>query len=398
MVLPFFKIFSARTPSRKDFLFLAIGNNQVEGLVFQKTIDKKIKVLAYDREPIELFGIFETRNFYNEVLKRSIFKILKSLQLERGKFTEVFVNLGPRDLKSYVSYINFHRKNPGKISEKEKDDILDFAFKESANELYEKFSRNATNSAKKDIKLIRRKILDIKISGYSVPTLVGYTGKDIGLRILSILGYQSELKRYTNILQYFGFKKIDFRSKAEGLADWLEQKKKDSEKYSATILDVTSNNTQVFLIQKNCLDWVGEFKIGENNFLEVLSKKFGMQSSMASQLVEKFIRGKLEKNLTKELEKYFSLPFNTWCDQLKYELEEFKKRNFIFVQSFHFLENTILIPLLRSSSGKNTFGELIILENFKISSLRPKDFSIKANSRYLNNPLATRITLLALGT
>ncbi|MCD6233399.1 hypothetical protein J7J81_03455 [bacterium] len=391
----FSKIFSKKQPSqnifskKNKFLLINIGANQIEGLIFNSS-KKFLQIIDYKIEPIECFGVFESRDFNSDVIRKAFSALFDNLKIKKGEFSKVLVGLPPEILKARISYVDLHRTRDSIIDVKESEDILQFVYQES-DKLYHRQILEKYKILPEDFLFLRRKILGIKINGYKVPAILGYKGKLLEFRVLSLFGFTEQVKRYQGFLKEFGFQDIEFFHESEGIVAELKR----GQKFFGVLIDINSSSTQIFWIKNSALYWIGDFKIGDSLFQEALSKHFGMDKSLISELEGKFLEGKVSRGLQEELRELFAPLFFKWVTGLKQELASLEKLGFVPPQIFFFWGKSVVPILFQYLKKDIDWGGLMFSKNMKISFILPRNLQVKGPTAWLKNPGFTRTILLA---
>src|SRR3989344_712511 len=170
------KFMPLKKKAKECFLALDVGTEAVKALVFEK--EQKCFILG---SALEYFD--DSRPFDNE---KVILRVAEEAVGMSGKTPAGLLLTFPADiLRSRVSFKSINRRKPEKIiQKKEEQGIHQFIFKETEKEVAESFARNY-GIMPQDIQFVDFEILEIKIDGYNVPVLSGYSGENLEFRILA---------------------------------------------------------------------------------------------------------------------------------------------------------------------------------------------------------------------
>ncbi|MCD6528382.1 hypothetical protein J7K44_01965, partial [bacterium] len=117
-------------------LVLDIGTEAVKAVTLKKK-DKEWIILGVALEYFEKFGVFDSVNFQQEVLKRTISKVIERILPQNVKKPiSTFLALPPDILKGEINCYNFERKNYKKvIDRKEEKEILNNLLEKNKKEI-----------------------------------------------------------------------------------------------------------------------------------------------------------------------------------------------------------------------------------------------------------------------
>jgi len=145
--------FLKRAPRPEYFLALDIGTEAVKALMCSdfalsstKTGQQENKKIIIHGAALEYFdrsGVFNTKDFEVEILKKAIFKTIKEIQAEtKVKTDKLFLGLPANILRGRVVSQNFKRKNQKEIiTEAEKNQIHQTVFNEVKKKLSQEFAQ-----------------------------------------------------------------------------------------------------------------------------------------------------------------------------------------------------------------------------------------------------------------
>ena len=396
------KIFSFlkfKKEKKEDFLILDIGSSGIKGLILEKEGRKK-RVNGFASKSFEKFGIFQTTAFEKELLEKTISEVIKKLKLRGQTLTKKRISkilkliaVNPEILKGRITDLSFQKTNPEKIIDKEEEKIiLDLILNKAQKKVAERFQENH-KIALNEIKVLKKEVIETKISGYKVSSILGQKGKIFDFRVLIIFTLKNYLKIFNLIKKFFVSEKTIFAHEIEGLISWLKNKKN----FSGTFIDIGSRFTQIFLVKNGLLKWIGEFEVGGDIFTEALSKNLGLTQKEAEDLKLRFSKGELSSGSKKIIEGILAQPLNFWFNKLKQEFEECgNKIHFVFPQDFYLFGGGSLLPGIKKILRNGNWDNLPILNSTKIKFILPKDFPIEDKSGFLTSSQEVGIIFLAL--
>jgi len=396
------KIFSFlkfKKVKKENFLIFDVGSSGVKGLILEKEGRKKI-VKGFASKSFEKFGIFQTAAFEKELLKKTISEVIKNLEssdqtLTKKRISKVLklIAVDPKILKGRITNVPLKKINSEKVIDREEERIiLDLILKEAQKKVAQKFKENY-QIAPSEIQVLKKEIIETKISGYKVSSILGQKGKIFDFRVLIVFTLKNYLEIFNLIKKSLIFGKAIFVHEVEGLISWL----KDRKNFSGTFIDIGSRFTQIFLIKGGLLKWMGEFEVGGDIFTEAISKNLGLTQKEAEDLKLRFSKGELSSGSKKIIGGILAQPLNFWFNKLKQELEEYDdKIHFVFPQDFYLFGGGSLLPGIKRILRNGNWDNLPILDSTKVKFILPKDLPIEDKSGFLKSPQEVGIIFLTL--
>ena len=389
----FFSFFKIKKGKKQSFLVLDIGSQGIKGLILEKE-DKQKKVKRFASKSFEKFGAFQTVSFEKDLLEKNLSQVLKELKPGSRSLPEtILIGLSPEILKGRIIASSFKRDNPEKvIEEKEKNIISDWVLNEAQKKAAEAF-REKSGISVNEFQALRKKIIERKISGYKVPSILGFKGEIFDFEILVVFTLKNYFRIFDILKKSLNFERITFIHKGEGLISWLKNKKN----FSGTFIDIGSRFTQVFLVEDGLLKWITEFEGGGDIFTQTLSENIGLSQKEGEDLKLRFSKGELSSGSQKIIRELLYPPLNSWFKTLKQELEQgSNKFHFVFPPDFYLFGGGSLLPGLKRILKKGDWENLSILNSPKVRFILPKDLPIGDESGFLKSPEETGIVFLAL--
>jgi len=269
-------MFKIKKEKKKDFLVFDIGSGRIKGLILEKEGGKN-RVKRFASKSFERFGIFQTAVFEKDLLERTLSQVIGELKSgDKLLPKSILVGLSPEMLKGRTTTLSFKRSSPERIIEEEEEKIiLDLVLDKSQRKVAKRFGE-IYKIAPSEFQVLKKEVIETKISGYKVSSILGKKGKLFDFEILVIFTLKNYLKIFNLIKKSFIFKEaILVHEEVEGLISWLKNKKN----FSGTFIDIGSRFTQFFLVKDGLLKWMGEFEEGGDIFTQVLSENLGNAKS-----------------------------------------------------------------------------------------------------------------------
>lgn len=293
-----------RKKQRNIFGILDIGSETVKFLIIAKKDNKRI-ILGKAVAEYKLFSVFDSGDFEKDILKKTINEAVKEAELQANlAIKNLILGLSPHILKARVFCQRFIREKPElKIDKREEAVII--------KEINKKLQKDA---AAEDTLFLSKKIIEIRMNGYRIPEFVGFLGKNLNITILVTFLPKHFFKKIEEIIQGLGFQIIDIVHEAEGIISSFRKDK------NGLFIDIGGYFTQIFLMKDNSLTKVSEFEFGGRNFLEALSKNFGILYNEIEELAKDYQRDNLQEPLKARIKEVFQKEVEAWFSFLSQEL------------------------------------------------------------------------------
>jgi len=408
----------------KIFLGLDIGTEAVKAIIFSFSgkKDKKITILGNSFSYFDSYGIFNSKDFEADVIKKTISKTIEktkskvnqkpseakpseagfaelrsSLALRFARADETssqrppnltLLGLPANILKGRIVFQSFKRENSQSIiDKKEKEVIYQKILSKTQKEISQIFAKES-GILPKDIHFINLKILEIKIDGYAVPVIQGYDGKNLDFRILAIFLPKYYLENVKKNIQTFAPGGLEILNLAEVLPYFFRNRVADG-----IFLDVGGNLTQIFLVNNEKLNKVDEFQIGGETFSQALSQSLGLEISEARVLKENYSKGELlEEGVRKRVREIFFQSLENWFKNLKLKL----KTHSLLPSAFFLFGGGSQLPEIQEILEEGDWEGFSFFTPPKVKFIYPKDFrNIEDITKKLNSPQDVPLLLIA---
>lgn len=384
--LPFFQ-----KKKEKRFICLDIGTESAKVLIcsFRKSKQEKIiTVLGSSFEYFDNFGVFESKDFAADIIKKTILEAVKKARLnflrnfnkeiQIGKKWPVFISAPPNILKAKIFFQFFNRQNPERVIDKKEERVI-------CNEVLSVLQSKVANLFSEetgilpgDIHFVNLKLLEIKIDGYEVPVLRGYEGTEVKFRILSVFLGKQYLKTIENIAKEAGFYNIKIVHPAEVISNFL------TEKSSGVFLDVGGSLTQIILVNNGKLEKIDIFEAGGKDFSREISRALGFNTEQSRLLKEKYYKRLFTEGARKKIKEIFSQPSREWFKALKSKISE--DRTFI-PSAFYLYGGGSLLPEIQEILEQGDWKDFPIIPPPEVKYIFPNDFkNIADSTKTVNSP------------
>ncbi|MBU4298901.1 hypothetical protein KJ636_02570 [Patescibacteria group bacterium] len=316
--------FLKRQEEEKLFFVLDIGTEAVKALIFEKR-QGKISVLGAGLEYFDRFSVLESGKFEIEVTKKTISKAVEEAQKEQGaKTSSVFLGFSCDILKGRIISHSLERKEKKNVDEKEEGEIKETVLREAKKKIAESYALQK-GILPQDIQFQELRILETKIDGYRVPSLLGYDGRNADFKILATFlpkyYLESNFSNFISppiipIIREMGFKILEIRHPIVGLLSFL------SRYPDALLLDIGGEVTQIFWVRQGILEEISEFETGGRQFSQILSENLGLSELEARNLKHRYSKRDLTEESRREIGKLLKIPTQIWFQGLKEKLRE----------------------------------------------------------------------------
>jgi len=386
-------IYKRKERKKQNFLVIDIGSKGVRGLILEKENGKN-KVKKFSSETFKKFSTFQTSSFEDDVFKKAFSKILIELGLENDSLPmTTLIGLNPRILKAKITNFSVRKDDYKKMIEKDKK-ILESILDKAQQETIKNFIKHDNELLINDFQIIRKNIIERKISGYKVDSVKSHNGKSFSFKVLVIFTLKKYLKIIDFVKTFFNSKNILLVHKIQGIFSWLKNRKK----FSGVFIDIGSNFTQIFLLNNGLIEHTLEIKIGADIFTKTLSEKLGLTYEEAENLKIKFSKGDISSNSQKIIQEFLSKPLNFWFNNLKQELKKCCNDFDLFLpKNFYIFGGGSLLPGIKKILKNGDWDDLPILHTSKsVKFILPNDLPVKDESGLLKSPKEVGIIFLAL--
>jgi len=303
------------------------------------------------------------------------------------------IGLNPRILKAKITNFSVRKDDYKKMIEKDKK-ILESILDKAQQETIKNFIKHDNELLINDFQIIRKNIIERKISGYKVDSVKSHNGKSFSFKVLVIFTLKKYLKIIDFVKTFFNSKNILLVHKIQGIFSWLKNRKK----FSGVFIDIGSNFTQIFLLNNGLIEHTLEIKIGADIFTKTLSEKLGLTYEEAENLKIKFSKGDISSNSQKIIQEFLSKPLNFWFNNLKQELKKCCNDFDLFLpKNFYIFGGGSLLPGIKKILKNGDWDDLPILHTSKsVKFILPNDLPVKDESGLLKSPKEVGIIFLAL--
>jgi cell division ATPase FtsA len=383
-----FKLPFSNKKKPKPRLVIDIGTETVKGLVFsdfmtvreQDKTDRKSKEIEDKNRGIEIqassiqyfdkFSVFNTKDFEEEVLKKTILKVIEELKnMTDFNLDAIFLGLPADIFKGRVIYQRFQREKPKEIvSKKEEEGILKKISYEAKKKISQSFARK-TGFPTEDFYFHNFKTLETKVDGYKVPSIQGLSGKNMEFEVLATFLLKNHLQRIEKIIEGFDLKIYKLVHQAENLSLLFPNSKSD-----AIFLDIGGHLTELFLLEKGKLMGVSEFLHGGAYFTERVSQALNVPFQRARVLKHNYSQGILSEGMKKRMKEIFSPDTEQLFKLLKENLKKISKK--LLPSTIFIFGGGSLLPDISKILQNGDWSDFPFAVKPEVKIIYPKDVKI----------------------
>jgi len=297
------------------------------------------------------------------------------------------INLPITILKGAISRQTIDRDRPATVIDAREVSLI--CGKVSAK-AQEEISQNYATDAgimPEDIEFRTFKIVELKIDGYEVPHLQGFTGKTIEAKILATFLPKTAFGYLSKIVKSMGLGKLIITHEAQNLVRYIEQ-----EKSGGIFLDIGGDVTQIFFAKNGKLEGIRELKSGSRAFSAAISYTLGINMVEARILKEKYVKKILSKDVESRIREII-IPFMTqWYEDLKGRIKETRimmpSDVFVFGGGAEF-------PEIQDILASGNWGGFPMISAPQMKILYPKDIKkVEIPVNFGSDPRYTPISLI----
>lgn len=211
------------------------------------------------------------------------------------------------------------------ISQKYLDDLV---LKEEENFRDSLRQNPSTKAFAESITLIEKKIMDVKLNGYSVLNPIGKQAREIELMFFSSY-VPSEIKDSVESVLHrsFNFRKVNYHSFA--LASCVATNDIFPEPSDFISLDITGEVTDISIVKNGVLLETASFPFGRGTVLRSIAKELSLDSDVTHTFFTMFYKKTLEKKFADKISDAINKITDQWKDKFQEVMQDVIKRNSI---------------------------------------------------------------------
>ncbi|MDD5146371.1 MAG: hypothetical protein PHN39_01335 [Candidatus Pacebacteria bacterium] len=311
---------------QKESLLLDFGSGSVKGCIFERdkggnNIVKDLAVAKLDK-----YGVFNghlaktkakqskrliIQDFDSEVIRAATERVMGQLGLKNIDKVNTLISLPADCLKARVVKVSVGRGVEAKrINGKEAKAIFQAIFEEAKAKIVAEFESVAQVYG---LKFLRARVLAIQISGYNVPTIIGFRGKVFDVQVLIVFCLRTKWFQFKQILEPFKPKQMHIFHEAEGLIKCPKIVKEQN----VILADIGHLFTKFFIFRGKNLETTGEWPQGSYDLSLALQAKLKMSEGEAQEIMSNLTKGALTPKITERINKILAPVADIWWGRMK---------------------------------------------------------------------------------
>ncbi|MEK7460233.1 MAG: hypothetical protein AAB628_01645 [Patescibacteria group bacterium] len=325
-------------------------------------------VFATNRETIPFQETLSSAPFLsamNHALERSLKNIQKKTRSRRPP-AHIYCTLSSPWFISKTRHIQISRETSFKVDEKILNDFLDEDIENLKKEL------NGTLTVK-DIAVIEKKIIQMKLNGYEIKNPLGKTTPQIEIISNVSLSSDRTIESIERAIgHFFHTKSMHFCSFP--LAAYSTVRDIFPEKKNFLFIDITGEATDISLISNDLLIGTTSFAQGKNFFIRAISSEFKTPHEEAATLFGMFLSNALDAKTEEAVATVVNKGHTEWSTQLEKSLITLAKETQIPNAVYFTCDSDVatlflgLIDNLKSESLANNNFEAKYIDHFAVAS------------------------------
>lgn len=384
-LLPY--LFPFKKAKEKHFLSISIGTETIKVLAFKKNKEKNV-ILGRTIQYFDEYGWTGEKEFNREIIERAIFTGTKEIKRQIKINPEfIQVELPAIIAKEKVTEVSVKReKQDQKIDERERKGIRELAFGRAEEKVFEGFAQK-TGILPEDFQTVERKIAGIKIDGYEVPEILGFSGSNIDFKILISAAPKYYFEEIRKIITKLKFKNWRFVNIIPGLESFATR-----DNLSGLFLDIGGRLTKIFLIEKGKIEMIEDIDGGGYFFSVALSQALGMSLERARILKESYGKRLLSEEVRKKINEILTPALLNWFSNLKEKLNE---KNALLPSNFFLMGGGSLLPEIQEVITEGNWRDLSFIADPSLKLFLPQDLkNIEDRASALSSPQDTPLLML----
>ncbi|KKT57454.1 MAG: hypothetical protein UW81_C0006G0024 [Candidatus Giovannonibacteria bacterium GW2011_GWC2_44_9] len=271
---------------------------------YPKSIVDPCEILKVLRYPIDLFGykINGDEQKLPYILKDGFLKIFKDAYGASHHVDAVLIALSDPFFAYKKAQQKIERANPDKIiSESEIDAMV---------------KSIGTDVATKNLFVVGREVLSVKINGYSIENAASYKGRVLETEMIFTL-ISRTLKDYIENAREKFFPKAATRYYSDSRALWRLLKATENFTDPVLVADIGGEVTEIFWADKNNIEHAGASAFGIRTLSRRISTSLKIDQKDVEAIFRKYTSGTLDETLRTKLERALSPALADWWASLK---------------------------------------------------------------------------------
>jgi cell division ATPase FtsA len=324
MKLPFLNKKKDKEPGINDELILAIdiGTEVLKTLLFRCS-EHGVHVLRsskiFQQQHAMRSGVIQSLDTVIENCRLGYNEVTKGLEEEHLP-TKVVMGIAGELIHGVSIVVNYDREDKAakEIDKKERDDIFEQVkekvFESGKNELAIKYGLSM-----QDIEVLHITITGAEVGGMPVDSLIGFTGKQVGIHFYASFGPKTYLDALRKVANSLDLEMLGIVSQPFAVSRVFMGASEKS--FDGIFVDVGGGTTDVAVVQKGNVVDTQIFAFGGRVLTKRIAKEMNLDYRHAEARKIKYSEGKLDDDLSSKVKKLLKKDLSVWVDGLSIALE-----------------------------------------------------------------------------
>lgn len=301
-----FSLFTKQAPYKGLVLLIDVGSASVGAALAETGVGNAPHILITARDTI-LFQEKLTSAEFLRAMNHSLLRVLKTI-LEKTKKTksplQVFCSLSSPWFLLKSRHVSIARNESFEINTSVLDKFLDDEVVRLKDDLKKTLPLE-------DIKIVEKKIIQIKLNGYEIKNPYGKTASRVDLAMTIGVSSKQVIQRIERtVASFFHTKSVHFGAfpvaAFSAIRDIFPTEK------TFLFLDITGEATDISLINNDLIVNTVSFPRGKNFFLREISAQFHLPHEAALSLFNMFLSGALDAKRHDDVERLMARAESDW--------------------------------------------------------------------------------------
>ncbi len=324
MKLPFLNKKQEKEEEISDELMLAIdiGTEVLKTILFRCS-EHGVHVLRSSK-------IFQQQHAMRSGVIQSLDTVIENCRLGYNEVTKgldedhfpikVVMGIAGELIHGVSIVVNYDREDKAaqEIDEKERDDIFnqvkEKVFESGKNELAIKYGFSM-----EDIEVLHITITGAEVGGMPVDSLVGFTGKQVGIHFYASFGPKTYLDALRKVADALNLEMMGIVSQPFAVSRVFMGASEKS--FDGIFVDVGGGTTDIALVQKGNVVDTQIFAFGGRVLTKKIAKEMNLDYRHAESRKIKYSNGELDDDLSSKIKKLIKDDLQIWADGLSIALE-----------------------------------------------------------------------------
>jgi cell division ATPase FtsA len=324
MKLPFLNKKQEKEEELSDELMLAIdiGTEVLKTILFRCS-DHGVHVLRsskiFQQQHAMRSGVIQSLDTVIENCRLGYNEVTKGLDEDHFP-TKVVMGIAGELIHGVSIVVNYDRedKAAAEIDKKERDDIFnqvkEKVFESGKNELAIKYGFSM-----EDIEVLHITITGAEVGGMPVDSLVGFTGKQVGIHFYASFGPKTYLDALRKVADALNLEMMGIVSQPFAVSRVFMGASEKS--FDGIFVDVGGGTTDIALVQKGNVVDTQIFAFGGRVLTKKIAKEMNLDYRHAESRKIKYSNGELDDDLSSKIKKLIKEDLQVWADGLSIALE-----------------------------------------------------------------------------